>query len=292
MKVAVFGNTYHAARLKGVVRYLGLLRDKGADVIVDGSFMRSLQRECGVDFAPDEYIETQDFEADLALSVGGDGAFLETARRVGKRQIPILGVNIGRMGFLADADGEHAETTVDALMDGRYTIERRSVIAVESIGDIVQGYPFALNEVAILKRDNSSMIAVTANVNNQILTTYQADGLIVCTPTGSTGYALSVGGPVVSPMCATFTLCPVAPHSLAVRPMTLPDDVEIELHVTSRSHHFMLSIDGRSEPLNEATVLKLRKAEYMVNCVRLLGHSFFDTLRKKLAWGTDVRNCY
>lgn len=289
MKFAVFGNTFQVDKSVHVKRCLDILTGYGAETAVDGVFMRFLQREAHVDFSPSELIEGRDFQADMALSMGGDGTFLETARRVGEKCIPILGVNTGRLGFLADADTQCLEEGMDALLNGRYEVEQRSVLAVSSVGDAIQGYPFALNEVAVLKRDNSSMIEIRAEIDGQLLTTYQADGLIVSTPTGSTGYALSVGGPVMSPESATFGVTPVAPHSLAVRPVTVCDNVDIELRVASRNHHYLLSIDGRSEVLNEATVLHISRAPYTVGIVRLRGHSFFDTLRMKLSWGADVR---
>lgn len=290
MRVAIFGNTFQRDKSQHVQHMIDLLVARGVEIAVDGVFVRFLQRETDVSLKADEVFEGDYFSADVVLSMGGDGTFLETASRVGDKCIPILGVNTGRLGFLADAEGNGLKAACEALCDGTYTIEKRSVLSVASIGDAIQGYPFALNEVAVLKRDNSSMIAITAKINGQLLTTYQADGLIVSTPTGSTGYALSVGGPILDPMSAVFGITPVAPHSLNLRPFTLRDDVVIELSAESRNHHFLLSIDGRSEVMNEATKLTLRRAPYDVMIVRLPGHSFYDTLRTKLSWGADARN--
>ena len=290
MKFALFGNTFQSDKSAHVRHCVETLRKHGNRIAVDGLFMRFLQKKVGLNFTPDEVIDSDCFTADMVLSMGGDGTFLETARRVGAKAIPILGVNTGRLGFLADSENGTIEETVRALCEGRYNVEQRSVLAVTSEGDTIQGYPFALNDIAVLKRDNSSMIAIRMEVDGQPMNTYQADGLIISTPTGSTGYAMSVGGPIMDPQRATVGITPVAPHSLNVRPVVLRDDIAIDLKVISRTHHYLLSVDGRSEVMNEATALKIRKANYTIGIVRVSGLSFFDTLRHKLSWGTDPRN--
>lgn len=290
MKFALFGNTFQSDKSAHVRHCVEALRRHGNHIAVDGVFMRFLQREIGLDFVPDEVIDGDEFNADMVLSMGGDGTFLETARRVGTKSIPILGVNTGRLGFLADAENGTIDETVTALCEGRYAVEQRSVLAVTSEGDAIQGYPFALNDIAVLKRDNSSMIAIRMEVDGQSMNTYQADGLIISTPTGSTGYAMSVGGPIMDPKSATFGITPVAPHSLNVRPVVLRDNISISLKVISRTHHYLLSVDGRSEVMNEATELKISKANYTIGIVRVSGLTFFDTLRHKLSWGSDPRN--
>lgn len=236
-------------------------------------------------------------EADFAVSMGGDGTFLTTAMRVGDKQIPILGINTGRLGFLADFTLDDISQTLDRYFAGQLRLESCSVLQVECSegagskgrGASMQGYPFALNEVAVLKRDNSSMISIRVDLNGEYLTTYQADGLVINTPTGSTAYALSVGGPVMLPGCQNVGLVPVAPHGLTVRPLTLPDNLDITLTVESRSHNFLVAIDGRSESCQDTVRLTIRKAPYQVFVLKRPETSFLHTLRNKLFWGSDAR---
>ena len=184
---------------------------------------------------------------------------------------------------------EEIKECIDDIYDHTYKIDERSVIEVKYEGPELSGYPYALNEVAVLKRDNSSMISIRVEVNGEFLATYQADGLIINTPTGSTGYALSVGGPIIVPQSGTFCITPVASHSLNARPITLRDQVELTLSVESRNHNFLVAIDGRSEACTEATRLILRRAPYNIKVLQRKNHSFYSTLREKLMWGTDPR---
>lgn len=228
-------------------------------------------------------------KADLVISMGGDGTFLTSAAQVGARGIPILGINTGRLGFLADVSPEDIEYALDAVFDGRYTIEQRAVIAMTLDGETYHGYPYALNEVAILKHDNSSLIEIDTHINGALLTNYMSDGLIISTPTGSTGYSLSVGGPIIVPRSGTFCLSPVASHSLSTRPVIVCDDVVITLRVRSRSHNFLIAVDGRSESISENTTITLRRAPYAIGVMKVTHQNFFDTLRDKMMWGADQR---
>ena len=221
--------------------------------------------------------------------MGGDGTLLKTASRVRQKQIPILGVNMGRLGFLADVSAESIEESIDALFRGDYSVEDRSLIRVETNGEPIEGYECALNDVASLKRDSASMISIRTSINGEYLTTYQADGLIISTPTGSTAYSLSNGGPIIVPRTGVMLMTAVAPHSLNLRPIVLPDTAQIELTVSSRSHTFLVAIDGRSGKLPEGTTLRLSRAPYMVKVVKRSGTRYFATLREKMMWGADVR---
>ena len=205
------------------------------------------------------------------------------------KQIPILGVNTGRLGFLADVKAQEIERTIDALYEGDYAIDTRAVIKVETDGQPLKGYCCALNDVAILKRDNASMITIHATVNGDYLTTYQADGLIMSTPTGSTAYSLSNGGPIIVPGTHVFSLTAVAPHSLNVRPIVFSEDCEIKLTVESRTQNYLVALDGRSEKLPDTTRLTLRKAPYRVKVIKRAGTKYFHTLREKMMWGADQR---
>ena len=215
--------------------------------------------------------------------MGGDGTFLKTAARVGAKGTPILGVNVGRLGFLADVAPVEIESCLQAIYEDDYAVEDRAVIEVAPWGA-------ALNDVAILKRDSASMISIRVSINGEYLTTYQADGLIVSTPTGSTAYSLSNGGPIMVPGTGVLLMTAVAPHSLNIRPIVIPDSAEIELDVESRSHSFLVAIDGRSEKCREGTHITLRRAPYNTRVVKRSGKKYFATLREKMMCGADGRS--
>jgi NAD+ kinase len=230
-----------------------------------------------------------DFDADIVISMGGDGTFLKAASRVREKMIPIVGVNMGRLGFLADVSPSDIEKCVDALYEEDFSIENRALIQVTTDGESLEGYNCALNDVAILKRDTASMISIRASVNGEYLTTYQADGLVISSPTGSTAYSLSNGGPIIVPGTKVFSMTAVAPHSMNVRPIVLSDSSEISLTVESRSHNFLIAIDGRSEKCTEGTKITLRRAPYDVKVVKRSDQRYFTTLREKMMWGVDLR---
>lgn len=290
IRFAIFGNNCQPEKSACIDRLLSLLRQQGSQIVMDKPFYRFLSESQGVNLADVQIIQGSDFDANVAISLGGDGTFLEAAHRVAGKEIPILGINMGRLGFLSDFAPEEVELAVQLVSEGALQSEARSVLQVQYEGSTSQNYPYALNEVAVLKRDISSMISIRVDINGEYLTTYQADGLIINTPTGSTGYALSVGGPIMSPDSHTLGLVPVAPHSLNVRPISLNDDVTVTLEVESRSHSFLVSIDGRSESFQEGTRLVVRRAPYQVHVLKRPGTSYFHTLREKLMWGSDVRN--
>jgi len=226
---------------------------------------------------------------DLVISMGGDGTFLKAACMVGEREIPILGINKGRLGFLADVLPSEIEDVLEHVLRWDYMIENHTVIKLEADGECVDCCPFALNDIAVLKRDTASMISIKAYVNGEFLVNYQADGLIIATPTGSTAYSLSNGGPIIVPQSGSLCITPVAPHSLNIRPIVINDTSVIELEVCSRSHNFLVAIDGRSMKLTEGTRLTIRKADYMVKLVKLKNQRYFSTLHRKLMWGADSR---
>ena len=289
LKFALFGNMYQARKSSSVRQLISLLEEYQAELYIDAEFHEYLTRTLHLDITPTGLIEGDDFHADIAISMGGDGTFLATAARIKDKAIPILGINTGRLGFLADVKPEEIEDCIKDIYNHTFKIDERSVIEVRHDNMQLTGYPYALNEVAVLKHDNSSMISIRVEVNGELLATYQADGIIINTPTGSTGYALSVGGPIIVPQSGTFCITPVASHSLNARPITLRDDVELTLSVESRSGSFLTAIDGRSESCQDTTVLSLRRAPYNIKVLQRKNHSFYSTLREKLMWGTDPR---
>lgn len=290
--IAIFGNNYQAEKSRHVELVIRTLQTLNANVIIEARFLEFLKSahccKC-LDYSTVDSFEASQCTADLAISTGGDGTFLNTAGLLGNRAIPILGVNTGRLGFLADIKPEDIEETMLKLTKGNFDIRERSLIEVEIEGQDIEIYPFALNEVALLKHDNSSLIEINTLVNGELLTNYLADGLIICTPTGSTGYSLSVGGPVLEPQSSTFCLSPVAPHSLTMRPVVVKDDVVIDLQVKSRTGSFLLAVDGRSKSLPKGTHLRLQKANYTIPIVKISPNNFFSTLREKMMWGKDQR---
>ena len=288
-KFALFGNVYQAKKSAHVLRLLSILEKHQAEVYVQKEFFQFLTKEQKMDLQVAGTFEEDYFEADMVLSMGGDGTFLKAASHVGNKNIPILGINTGRLGFLADVSPEELEETFEDIYKNNYKIEDRSVLQVTSEGQPLKSTPFGLNEIAVLKRDSSSMITIHTSINGAYLTTYQADGLVIATPTGSTAYSLSIGGPVIVPHSNTIAITPVAPHSLNIRPIVINDDWEITLDVESRSHNFLVAIDGRSETCREGTRLVIRKADYNIKVVKRPNHIFFHTLRDKMMWGADSR---
>lgn len=282
LKFALFGNIYQAKKSAAIQKVLSCLSEFGAELSVDMEYYYFLKDAQRLDVPAAKVFTENDFDADFAISMGGDGTFLKTANRVGQRNIPILGVNMGRLGFLADIAPSDIEQCLHALYADDYVVEDRAVIEV-SPG------VFALNDVAILKRDSASMISIRAHIDGEYLTTYQADGLIVSTPTGSTAYSLSNGGPIIVPGTGVLLMTAVAPHSLNIRPMVIPDTSEITLDVESRSHSFLVAIDGRSEKYREGTRVTLRRAPYNIKVVKRRNNHYFGTLREKMMWGADLR---
>ncbi len=289
MKFALFGNTYQAKKSAHVIRLLSILKQYNAVVYINREFYHFLVDEQNMDIQAAGVFDGNDFEADMVLSMGGDGTFLKAASQVGSKNIPILGINTGRLGFLADVSPEEMEDTFKDIYNHNYKVEDRSVLQVSCGNQSLKGYPCGLNEIAVLKRDSSSMITIHTSINGAYLTTYQADGLVIATPTGSTAYSLSIGGPVIVPHSNTIAITPVAPHSLNIRPIVINDDWEITLDVESRSHNFLVAIDGRSETCREGTRLTIRKADYTIKVVKRQNHIFFHTLRDKMMWGADGR---
>lgn len=290
LRFALFGNTYQEHKSAHVTHLLEILRRRKAQICISNEFYDFLRNHTKADLSGLEVFEGNNFSADMVLSIGGDGTFLKAASRVGKKEIPILGINTGRLGFLADVLPDQMEDAFDEIYQGNYLAEPRRVLKLTCNGHVLKGYPYGLNEIAVLKRDTSSMITIHAYINGEPLNVYQADGLVISTPTGSTGYSLSVGGPILVPQSGTISLTAVAPHSLNVRPIVIRDDWEITLDVESRSHNFLIAVDGRSETCREGTRLTIKRADYYVRIVKRCHHSFFNTLREKMMWGMDGRN--
>lgn len=289
LKFAIFGNEYQARKSTSIEKILDYLAQKGAEIYVENAYYEFLTRSQLIDVKAAGVFEDYNFDVDYVISMGGDGTFLKAASRVGAKGTPIIGVNMGRLGFLADVLPGEVEAALDSLYAGECQIEEHVVIQVEAEGGVLAGNPFALNDIAVLKRDDASMISIRTQVDGEFLVNYQADGLIVTTSTGSTAYNLSNGGPIIIPQSSSLCLTPVAPHSLNIRPVVINDTAEITLDVESRSHNYLVAIDGRSERMTEGTRLVIRKAAHTIKIVKQRNQRYFSTLREKLMWGADQR---
>ena len=289
MKIALFGNSYQRSKSEHVVMLFDAMRKYDVQLFIEQNYYDFLL-ELNIDTLSATPFTAIDNNIDVVISVGGDGTFLRTAEYMAGKNIPILGVNAGRLGFLADVSKADITKAVEELFSGNYKVEERTMLKVE--GDLPSDdyIPYALNEVALLKQDSSSMITINTEVGENFLNSYQADGLIVATPTGSTGYSLSVGGPILMPECSDFVIAPVAPHTLNVRPLVIPDSEVITLSVDSRTDNFLISLDGRSLVLSSDKTITIRKAPFKTLVVKRNSHTFVTTLRNKLMWGADSRN--
>ena len=287
MKIAIFGSKHQ--KKSQVEKLFENLKRNNTEIYLQEKFCNYLKDVQHLDYEIEGIIKDNDFDADLVVSIGGDGTFLRATSVIGKKNIPILGINAGRLGFLADVGEEDLEDTFADIFSGDYRIEHRSQLHLLTEHEEYQGFNYALNEIAILKQDTASMITVHAHINGEYLTSYEADGLIIATPTGSTAYALSVGGPVMTPDSASFVIAAIAPHSLCNRPLVVRDDCEITFDVESRNNSYLISLDGRSNIFRTGTRLTVRKADFDLKVVKRRENSFYNTLRNKLMWGVDPR---
>ncbi|MDH6354778.1 NAD+ kinase [Dysgonomonas sp. PH5-45] len=287
MKIAILGSDYQQEM--PIRKLFGSLSKHQAEVCIQKDFFDYLQSEFKLDYPHCEVFGGDDFSADFAFSIGGDGTLLRTAAIVGKKNIPILGINTGTLGFLADINEKNIEEMLNNLFEGKYRIEHRSQIQVSTDFNTLNDTGVALNEVALLKQDTASMITINAYINDEYLTSYQADGLIISTPTGSTAYSLSIGGPIMTPKAANFIIAAIAPHSLNTRPLVIEDSCVIRLEIEGRNRNYLISVDGRSSVLPIETKLTIKKAQTEVKLVKGLDHTFYGTIRDKLMWGADPR---
>jgi NAD+ kinase len=296
MTIAIFGNAMKSDTLREVQHILTFMTEQKINVLLSQELRQELDLREYPSF-PENWDGEQQPEnvygepIDFALSVGGDGTFLTSAAAIGDKNIPIVGVNCGHLGFLAEVQTQDVDDILQKLVDGEYTIERRSLLNLTILdkdnirreGLIMA--PNALNEIAILKQGLTNMLTIETKVNGELLHTYHSDGLIIATPTGSTAYNLSIGGPLVVPQNRGMILTPIAPHSLTVRPIIMPDDWKIDIRVSSRYDAYMVSVDGRSISLSTDLSLHIERAPYTVKVVQIGDNSFLKSLKTKLNWG-------
>lgn len=290
--IAIYGKTLHAHNAPLILETLQQLRQRKALLFVEKNYARLL-REAG--WSPGlEVSEYSDFseikgQVEFVFSMGGDGTILECVTMIRDAETPILGINFGRLGFLANVGKDQIKSAIDAVFQRNYIVDKRSLIQLEANKPLFE-VSFALNEMTIQRKDQSSMITIHTYLNGELLNSYWADGLIVSTPTGSTGYNLSCGGPIIFPSSGNFILTPVAPHNLNVRPMVVNDDVTLSFKVTGRGDSFLCTLDSRFQTIDQSYLLAVSKAPFSANLIRLNEMTFLTALRTKLSWGSDQRN--
>ncbi len=294
MKVAVFGRFYNQTTTFSVETLFNFLKKKDVDAYIESEFYNLINDNDPnkINHLSNKQFNTLDTSFDLFISIGGDGTILRAITFVKDLGIPIIGINTGRLGFLATIPVNDIELAIQNIINGKYRISERSLLTITTSVDNedIDSLNFALNEIAVSRKNTTSMITVETFLDGEYLTSYWSDGLIVSTPTGSTGYSLSCGGPVITPETNSFVITPIAPHNLSARPLIIPDGTEIQLKVTGREENHLVSLDSRIATLDNGTIIKIKKAPFTIKMVDLLNESFLTTLRKKLLWGEDKRN--
>ncbi len=286
--IAIHGREVSEKVDSEIEHVLKILKENGSNISVSESFGTSRYQDLFEGIPRFQSVNSKD-QFDCFLSLGGDGTFLETLTYVGYHEIPILGINTGRLGFLAPISKDHIASSLNQLFSGNFEYDQRSLVALSCELDLFDKN-YALNEFAIMRKDTSSMIAITCYVDDAYLSSYWADGLMVSTPTGSTGYSLSCGGPIIMPHSGNFIITPVSPHNLSVRPLVLSDNSKLRFEVESRNTNYLVSLDSRSTTVNDSVVLEVTKADFKARLINIEGYSFIETLRAKLSWGVDRRN--
>jgi len=293
MKIAIYGQSYNSNTKNSIHVLFDLLLQKKVEAIVENDFFNSIkQGNPSNNYGAFKIFTALDNSYDLLISVGGDGTILRAITFVKDLSIPIVGINTGRLGFLSTIQTNEIEQAINNILNGNYKTSKRTLLSVETNPKTqeLSEINFALNEIAVSRKNTTSMITVETHLNNEYLTSYWADGLIISTPTGSTGYSLSCGGPVITPETDSFVLTPIAPHNLSARPVVIPNDTEIKLKVSGREEYYLISLDSRIATLQNSTIVTIKKASFKIIMVELLNESFIDTLRKKMLWGEDKRN--
>ena len=293
MNIAIFGINIDPAFSPDLAKLFLLLKERKINIYMYKPFYEFVQQQCCIQPEISGLFSTGKDLPDhvqFLFSIGGDGTFLKSVLTLKNKSVPAVGMNLGRLGFLSDISRDDMGEAIDHILNGRYEIEERSVLQLTEANNLFGDFNYALNEITVTKLDTSSMISIHTYLNDDYLNTYWADGLIISTPTGSTAYSLSVGGPILTPDSKSIIITPIAPHNLTVRPIVVPDNITLRLQVEGRGQQFLASLDSRSEAINFPGELHIGKADFHVKTLKLPGHGFFNTLRNKLMWGADHRN--
>jgi NAD+ kinase len=293
-KVAIYGQSYSISAEKEIKILLDVLEQNNIVIFIENQFYDLLINNKVLDKKYPIFSHSSDLNTsfDTMFTIGGDGTILRAITYIKNLGIPILGINTGRLGFLATIKKDAIKESVELILKGEYTIQERTLLSIKTSPktDDFSEINFALNEVTLARKNTTSMIGVKTYLNNEYLTNYWADGLIIATPTGSTGYSLSCNGPVILPNSKTLVITPIAPHNLSARPMVISDDTSIQLEVSSREKNFLISLDSRITTVSENTTILIKKAPFTIKSILPKNQSFLQTLRSKLLWGEDTRN--
>ena len=292
MNVAIYGRKLNRQTISVFEQVFALLERFNWKPVLEQELQEQLIKKGNIGGQYETFKDHTDLKSgiDMAFSVGGDGTFLKTVSFIRESGVPILGINTGRLGFLANINPEKMEEMFAMVQEKRYTYQKRSMLRIHTEDDLFGEDNLALNELTLHKKDTSSMITVHASLDGNYLNSYWADGLIVGTPTGSTAYNLSCGGPIITPGCQVHILTPIAPHNLNVRPMVVPDHLPIKLQVEGRERRYLISLDSNTKSIPQGTEITVEKAEFMINVIRFENANFLDTIRNKMNWGMDSRN--
>jgi len=290
--IAIYGKSLEHPFRNDLELLFEIFKKRQVELVIYAPFHQYLINEFGININAKALFRTAGEVKHLAnfmLSLGGDGTFLESVAFVEDSCIPVLGINFGRLGFLANISTEDIDDAIDMLLTGKFYVEKRAMLQLVSPKNLEIEFPYGLNDLTLQKK-GTSMITINAYIDDEFLCTYWSDGLIISTPTGSTAYSLSVGGPILSPSLSAILISPIAPHHLTVRPFVIPDSCKLRLEVTGRSGEILLSLDSQSKTMKLPLTLEVQIASFYINLVNLQGSNFYKTLRNKLLWGADKRN--
>lgn len=294
MKVAIYGQYYQNSTEPIIKDIFIFFNTNNIEMVIEENFLKMLYEKELIKkeyktFTPEAGLDSS---YEMLISIGGDGTILRAATLVRDSGVPILGVNAGRLGFLASVSKEDISSFLQFVIEKKYTFSQRTLLSLtcEPNNEAIEVLNFAMNEISVSRKDTTSMITVDTYLNDEFLNSYWADGLIIATPTGSTGYSLSCGGPILTPLVESLVITPIAPHNLNARPLVIPDNTEVKLRVTGREDQYLVSLDSRITSVKNESVLTIRKTNFKINMVEIPGETFLKTLRKKLLWGEDKRN--
>ena len=291
MKVALFGRVCAEDRNNYLQLLINKIQNVGIEVVVWEDFFNCISDKINISENTSTFHKQSDIsgKVDYLISVGGDGTMLDAVTFIGDSGVPVMGINLGRMGFLSSIHKEEIDEAITALLNGQIRIEKRSLLRLETKERLFGEFNYALNELTVNKKDTGSMILVYVYVNNTLLNAYWGDGIIIATPTGSTAYSLSCNGPIIAPDSENFVITPIATHNLTVRPVVIPDSCEIKVRVEGRMSQFLVGLDSRYETIDASTEMTITKESFQINLVQRPNDNFFTTIRQKLMWGKDIR---
>jgi NAD+ kinase len=294
MKVAIYGKYYLNSTEPIINDIFVFFNNNGVEMIIESEFLKILHEKKIIQKEYKTFTSHKELDSsfDMLISIGGDGTILRAAALVRNSGVPILGINAGRLGFLATVQKENIDEFMQFIIDKKYTISKRTLLSLTCTptNESIEEINFAMNEVSVSRKDTTSMITIETYLNNEFLNSYWADGLIIATPTGSTGYSMSCGGPILTPDVSSFVITPIAPHNLNARPLVVPDETEIRLKVSGREENYLVSLDSRITSVKNETILVIKKTPFQINMVEIPKETFLKTLRTKLFWGEDRRN--